>query len=239
MMRMVGLAIARSVAERPSSAYAAPCLLGGRLVGRTAGFGPTNGGSNPSPTAVARRRRSPANGGPKSCSALEPCRMPRHVAARGRASGPPARPALAAPGRVEAQPRHHEVGVAAVGVDGHPLPATARSPALEVARVERLGDQVGAVERVTDGARTVERRVVEPAAVTASIAVRRVGDLVCRGDHFLNLNRSVSRGLSRPAVARDPGLLAWNGIAGLSRLLRGELLHALAQQGLLRSVHHT
>src|SRR3954471_24315342 len=150
MMRMVGLAIARSVAERPSSAYAAPCLLGGRLVGRTVGFGPTNGGSNPSPPALARRRRSPANGGAKLF--LEPCRVPRHVAARGRASGPPARPALAAPGRVEAQPRHHEVGVAAVGVDGHPLPATARSPALEVARVERLGDQVGAVERVTDGA---------------------------------------------------------------------------------------
>ena len=60
---------------------------------------------------------------------------------------------------VEAQPGDDHVGVAALGVDRHPLALAGLAPAHEAGGVERLVEQAGAVEGVGQRARAVIARV--------------------------------------------------------------------------------
>src|SRR4051794_36917519 len=72
---------------------------------------------------------------------------------------------------VEAQAGDHHPGVAAVGVDGHPLAVALLTPRLEACRVQLGVEQPGAVERVGDRTGAVVAAVL-PLAVTAAVDVR-------------------------------------------------------------------
>src|SRR4051812_4893355 len=133
-----------------------------------------------------------AEGGRRS-GGSEAGRVAGGVARRGALLGLPARVVVAAPARVEAQPRHDHVYVAAVGVDGDPLAGAGVAPAREAAGRQRVLEQARAVEREGDGARAVVAGVV-PLAVTAAVLVRLARDLVAGRDDLLDLRRGAGRG---------------------------------------------
>src|SRR3954454_15160509 len=103
---------------------------------------------------------------------LEAVGMANDVARRRAHVRLPARAGLLLAARVEAQPGDHHVGVAAVGVDGHPLARAGGAPGLEAGAVEGLLEQVRAVQRERDRPRAVIARVL-PLAVPAAVPVRR------------------------------------------------------------------
>src|SRR4051794_10429061 len=123
--------------------------------------------------------------------------------------------------------------MAAVGVDRVPGALAGTAPALEAARVERLLEDPAAVQRVADRAGAVVARVLPP-AVAAAVAVRLGGDPVRRGDHVLDLLRSVVRGDGGAAVGGEARLAgrvaprrrrrAGVGPAGLGPTLLGPIL---------------
>src|SRR4051794_7046627 len=149
---------------------------------------------------------------------LEPCGVPRDVAARRATLRAPARTALAAAvvlaRRVEAQARDHGVGVTGVGVDRDPLALARLAPALEARRVERALEQAAAVHGVAHRARAVVARVL-PLAVPAAVLVRLVRDPVGRGDGVLHLLRRRVRCDRRPTVSGDRRALRRVALGGL------------------------
>ena len=152
------------------------------------------------------------------CSFLEPCGVAGDVAARRAHVGLPAGVVRRATARVEADAGDHHVGVAGLGVDGHPLAGARVAPALEVARGQRLVEQPGAVQRVGDRARAVVARVV-PLAVPAAVLVGLAGDLVARGDDRLDrVGRAGGR--DGEAVGADLGGVAGRQLRGLGHGLR-------------------
>src|SRR5439155_21528323 len=82
-----------------------------------------------------------------------------------------------------------------------PLARPRDTPAHEVARVERAGNQARAMERVADGPGAVISAVLE-AAVTAAVAIRLAGDLVRGIDGELHRLRSSGRRNRRSPVSR-------------------------------------
>src|SRR3954469_7751446 len=104
--------------------------------------------------------------------------------------------------------------MAAVGVDRDPGALAGTAPALEAARVERLLEEPAAGQRVADRAGGVVAQGLPPAAA-AAVAVRLGGDPVRRGDHVLDLLRSVVRGDGGVAVGRESRLAG--GVAGRRR----------------------
>ena len=119
---------------------------------------------------------------------------------------PPARSALparvAGAARVEPDPGDIDIGVLGVRVDRDPLAGAAGAPQLELARVKRRGQQVGAVQRVGDGARAVVA-VRDEAGVAAAVDVGLADQLVARRDRLPDPRRRVG-GRLRKAVGEDP-----------------------------------
>src|SRR3954467_10637354 len=91
----------------------------------------------------------------RSTVGLQPDGVANHVARRRAHVRLPTRAGLLLAARVEAQPGDDHVGVAAVGVDGHPLARAGDAPLLEAAAVEGRVEQVRAVQREGDRARAV------------------------------------------------------------------------------------
>src|SRR4051812_23689220 len=88
-----------------------------------------------------------ADEGGRRSAVSESSRVADRVARRRALLGLPARVVVAAPARVEAEARDHHVYVAAVGVEGHPLPGARIAPAREAAGWQRLVEEAGAVQR--------------------------------------------------------------------------------------------
>src|SRR5689334_20066107 len=91
----------------------------------------------------------------RSTVRLEPVGMTNDVPRRRAHVRLPAGAVLVLAARVEPQAGDGHVGVAAVGVDGHPLARAGVAPLLEAAAVEGLVEQAGAVQRERDRARAV------------------------------------------------------------------------------------
>ena len=124
---------------------------------------------------------------------------------RGRSAAPaatagPFRP----PGGIEAQTRHHDVGMATVGIDRDPAALAALAVTHEARRVARAVRAVLRRAGLRDGSGAVVPRGLE-APVTAAVAVRLAGDPVGRGDRAHHRGRRARRRDRGPAVRGQHG----------------------------------